>query len=71
MITVAQLIEKLKQHNPDARIIISAEDAGYNDIASVTDLKVVQSKYRSRYKGTLDVPKKDTDIAFDAVLLRV
>jgi DNA-binding NarL/FixJ family response regulator len=71
MITVAELIEKLKQHNPDARIIISAEDAGYNDIASVVDLKVTQSNYRSRYKGTLAVPKKDTDILFDAVLLKI
>jgi len=71
MITVSELIEILKQHNPDARVIISAEDAGYNDVAHIADLKVTQSKYRSRYKGTLDVPKKDTDIAFDAVLLRI
>jgi hypothetical protein len=71
MISVSGLIQELKRCNPDARVIIYAEDAGYNEIASVMGLKVTQSNYRSRYKGTLDVPKKDTDIAFDAVLLKI
>lgn len=70
MITVKELIEKLKQYNPDARVVIDAEYAGYNDIAYINDLQVIQSNYRSRYKGTLKLREKITDIVFDAVILR-
>lgn len=64
--TVAQLIESLKNYPPDLPVVVSGYEGGYNDVDSFENIKIVRDFNKEWYYG------KHEDVAdiYDDTLIK-
>lgn len=66
--TVKELIEELKQHNPDKIVLVTAYEEGYDELKSVHEVKVNYKESDKYWKGNYsDFPLDEALIS--AILL--
>jgi hypothetical protein len=66
--TVGELIKKLKEHNPDKLVLVSAYEEGYDSLQEVRNIKVKHKPSDKYWKGNYEnYPLDECDI--DAILL--
>ena len=47
--TVKELIEKLQEFNPSARVIVDGYEGGYNDFHQLTEIKIIVKANSSKW----------------------
>lgn len=67
--TVAQLIEKLSQHPPDAHVIVPGYEGGYEDVTDIEPTKIKLNVHDEWYYGPHDDAKGDGNDADETAIL--
>lgn len=67
--TVAQLIEKLSQHPPDARVIIHGYEDGYLDVSHIEPKQIKLNVHDKWYYGPHDDANDDDGDADETAIL--
>ena len=49
--TVAQLIESLKNYPPDLQVVVSGYEGGYNDVGRFEKIKIIRDYNKEWYYG--------------------
>ena len=49
--TVAQLIEQLKNYPPDLPVVVSGYEGGYNDVDAFETIKIIRDHNKEWYYG--------------------
>ncbi|MEO5329269.1 MAG: hypothetical protein H7829_13630 [Magnetococcus sp. THC-1_WYH] len=69
MMTVAELIEILKQHEPDMPVTVAGYEGGYNDISSVAPVRMVTEANTQWYFGAHEEADDGNEKTVTALLL--
>lgn len=52
--TVGELIEKLKTHNPDKLVLVSAYEEGFDELKDVREIKVNYKESEHYWRGNYE-----------------
>ncbi|MBF0626132.1 MAG: hypothetical protein HQL82_15155 [Magnetococcales bacterium] len=56
--TVAELMELLKQHDPAMRVVVAGYEGGFNDLSYVEPMMLTLNVHEEWFYGAHDVPEK-------------
>ena len=62
MMTVNELIEELKKHSPDKKVVVRGYESGYNDVLKIVEMDVFPNPGQNEwYFGEYEYANKEED----------